>query len=152
MLNIKKHKGIEWQEDWPDSCVFDSEIDVDDHQALLIQYRNRAKATYTLCQFAAYYKREFQFFGTKGELYIDDAEDTITVHDRLKRERTVHEVKRAAGHGGGDDEMLLDFLHCVRTGDSPRSNLESSSVVSELVIAAQQSIEQNKYITMEGSA
>lgn len=151
LINIKKHKGIEWQESWPDHCVFDSEVNVDDHQALLIQYQNRAKVTYTLCQFAAYYRREFQFFGTKGELYFDDENNRIIVHDRLKKEKLVYEIENTVGHGGGDAEMILDFLHCIQTGAQPRSNLESSFTVSELVIAAQQSIEEDKYIVMEGS-
>lgn len=151
LINIKKHKGIEWQENWPDNCVFDSEINVDDHQALLIQYQNQAKVTYTLCQFASFYRREFQFFGTKGELYFDDEYNKIIVNDRLKQEQAVYEVKDTSVHSGGDDEMILDFLDCIRTGNTPRSNLESSFIVSELVIAAQQSIEQNKYIEMGGA-
>lgn len=150
LINVKKNKGIEWQKDWPDDCVFDSEVNVDDHQALLIQYQNRAKVTYTLCQFASFYRREFQFFGTKGELYFDDEHNRIVVTDRLSQSKTIHEVKVLPGHSGGDDEMLKDFLHCIKTGESPRSNLESSYIVSELVIAAQKSIEEDKYMAIGG--
>lgn len=150
LLNVKIHKGIEWAEDWPDKCVFDSEIDVQDHQVLLIQYKNRAKVTYTLCQFAAYYRREFQFFGTEGELYFNDERNEIIVNNRLKQERMVYEVKEIPGHGGGDDEMINQFLHCIFTGEEPRSNLTSSLSVSNLVLAAQEAIDTNKIITLGG--
>ncbi len=150
LLNIKKYKNIEWQKDWPDDCVFDSSVNVDDHQALLILYQNNTKLTYSLCQFSAFYRREFQFFGTKGELYFDDERNEIVINDRLNSEQTMIHVPELAGHGGGDDEMLLDFLKCIESGAKPRSNLGSSASVSRLVIAAEEAIKENKIIRVEG--
>ncbi|WP_223196461.1 Gfo/Idh/MocA family protein [Listeria fleischmannii] len=150
LLNIKKYKNIEWQKNWPDNCVFDSDVDVDDHQALLILYQNNTKLTYSLCQFSAFYRREFQFFGTKGELYFDDERNEIIINDRLKPEKTVIHVAEQAHHGGGDDEMLLDFLTCLKEKKTPLSNLASSAVASRLVLAAEDAISQNKIIEVEG--
>lgn len=149
LYNLKKHKGINWQENWPDSCVFSEKVDVDDHQALLIKYANNATMTYSLCQFAAFYRREYQFFGTKGELYFDDERNEIIVSDRLKNEQMRYQFGEVTGHGGGDDELLLDFIDCVQTGKTPRANLESSIMVSQLAFSADQAILENKFIQIK---
>lgn len=140
--NLAKEKNISWSDNWPDNCVFNSEVDVDDHQTLMIRYANKAKATYQLCQFAAFYKREFHFFGTKGELYFDDVSNTIVVTDRLKAETLTyqnnHEEKQMEP---GDEEQLQDFLDAIHTGKTPVSNLESSILAGKLALAAQRSID-----------
>lgn len=146
LLNVKIHKQKDWQPDWPDNCVFESEIDVQDHQALLINYRNKVKLTYSICQFSAYYRREFQFFGTKGELYFDDERNVIVVDDRLKQEKIEYTIVDNGGHGGGDDEMILEFIRCVKENHQPRSDLASSASVTRLVLAAQEAIDKNEII------
>lgn len=144
--NIKRYKGISWLDDWPDSCVFSNDVNVDDHQALLIKYQNNAIFTYSLCQFSAFYRREFQFFGTKGELYFDDERHEIIVNDRLKSEKFSYKFDNMTGHGGGDEEMIQDFIGCVRTKKEPRSTLENSITVSELVFSAEEAITENRMI------
>ncbi|WP_314064522.1 Gfo/Idh/MocA family oxidoreductase [uncultured Vagococcus sp.] len=149
LLNLKVHKGKEWQVDWPDNCVFESEIDVQDHQALLINYQNKVKLTYSICHFSAYYRREFQFFGTKGELYFDDQRNEIIVDDRLKAEKLTYKIVDSGGHSGGDDEMIQEFIRCMRQGGQPRSDLTSSASVTRLVLAAQESIDRNQIVTIQ---
>jgi Predicted dehydrogenases and related proteins len=141
--NLAKEKNINWSDNWPDSCVFNSEIDVDDHQTVMIRYENGAKATYQLCQFAAYYKREFHFFGTKGELYFDDVTNQIVIHDRLKAETLTYDNQHLEQQmEPGDEEQLADFLAAINTGKSPVSNLTSSVQAGRLALAAQRSIDQ----------
>lgn len=151
LLNIKIHKGKEWQADWPDNCVFESEIDVQDHQALLVNYRNKVKLTYSICQFSAYYRREFQFFGTKGELYFDDERNVIVVDDRLKAEKLTYKIIDNGGHGGGDEEMILEFIRCIKEGLRPRSDITSSASVTRLVLAAQESIDRNQIVAISSA-
>ncbi|MFC6347131.1 Gfo/Idh/MocA family protein [Vagococcus carniphilus] len=149
IININRHKQVNWQDDWPDNCVFDSEIDVQDNQALLVNYQNNVKLTYSICQFSAYYRREFQFFGHKGELYFDDERNQIIVNDRLKREEMVYTVVDNGGHGGGDDEMIQEFLYCVEGEMTPRSDLRSSASVTRLVLSAQEAIDTNQIVKIQ---
>lgn len=140
--NLAKEKNIAWSEHWPDNCVFNSEVDVDDHQTVMIYYANKAKTTYQLCQFAAFYKREFHFFGTKGELYFDDVSNTIVVTDRLKSETLTYQNNhQETNMEPGDEEQLQDFLDAIHTGKTPVSNLESSVLAGKLALAAQRSID-----------
>lgn len=144
LLNLARYKNKNWQEDWPDNCVFDEEVDVQDHQALLIQYKNHAKVTYTICQFSAYYRREFQLFGTKGELYFDDERNRIIINDRLKNEKISYEFTSYQSHSGGDDEMVHEFVQCIAGDKRPRSDIKSSANVTRLVLSAQEAIDKNK--------
>lgn len=144
LLNLKRNRNMSWKEDWPDQCVFDEEIDVQDHQALLILYENRAKVTYTLCQFSSYYRREFQLFGTKGELYFDDERQEIIVTNRQTGDKTVYEFDGSLNHSGGDSEIVSEFIRCVNGQGEVRSGIQSSASVTRLVLAAQESIDGNK--------
>lgn len=108
----------------------------------MIRYENKAKATYQLCQFAAFYKREFHFFGTKGELYFDDVTNKIIVTDRLKAETLTYQNNHEETNmEPGDEEQLLDFIAAIQTDKTPVSNLESSVLASKLALAAQRSID-----------
>ncbi|MBO1304733.1 Gfo/Idh/MocA family oxidoreductase [Enterococcus sp. 669A] len=145
--NILKEKKISWSENWPDSCVFNSEIDVDDHQTVMVQYENGTQLAYQLCLFGAYYKREFHIFGSGGELRFDDVSNEITIYDRLRNETVTYKNDYAEEQmEPGDEEQLQDFILAVQTGKKPISNLESSITAALLAIDAQASIDQKKMI------
>lgn len=149
LLNLKRYKKMEWGKDWPDQCVFDDEINVQDHQALLILYKNRAKVTYNLCQFSAFYRREFQLFGTKGELYFDDESHQIIVSNRQTGKREKYEFGDKLKHSGGDSEIVAEFVRCVEGYGISRSSVKSSASVTKLVLAAQEAIDHNKICFIE---
>lgn len=147
--NMEKTKGIKWSDQWPDSCVFSSEIDVDDNQSLIIQYENNAKLSYTLNQFAAKYKREYNLIGNIGQLRFDDVSNKIVVTSRQNNDMATYEVANSEAHGGGDEGLLKDFLHCCRTGETPLANLKSGAVSALLALGAQKSIDENRIVTIE---
>lgn len=139
---IEQEKGIKWGDNWPDKCVFQSEVDVDDNQSLLIQYGNNRKANYQLCQFAPFYQREFHFFGTEGELYFEDRSNTIRISERKKREeRILPDYHKEREYPSRDTSLLNEFIQSINTQEKPVSNLRSAATVALLAIAAQRSID-----------
>lgn len=145
--NIAKEKKIKWSEDWPDSCVFNSEIDVDDHNSVMVQYRNGVQLSYQLCLFDAFYQREFKIFGSMGHLTFDDASNEIKIYHRLKDEVMIYQNNHEEVQmEPGDEEQLADFISAIRTGKKPISNLESSMLASLSALDAQDSIDQHKMI------
>lgn len=146
--NIAKEKKINWSADWPDQCVFNSEVDVDDHQTVTVEYANGIQLSYQLCLFGAYYQREFHVFGSKGELHFDDVTNEIKIVDRLKNESVAYRNEYVESQmEPGDEEQLADFIAAITTGSRPISNLDSSLMAAKLAIKAQQSIDQKKMIT-----
>ena len=59
-------------------CIRDSN-DVVDHQQVSMAFENGVKATLTMTAFTAGGGRIMRFFGTTGEIVLDEARDTIAV-------------------------------------------------------------------------
>lgn len=145
LLNRKRIKNINWNENWPDYCVFAKEINVDDNQSLLVQYENGAKATYLLSQFSPYYMREFVFIGSKGTLRFDDKSNSIIItYTANNNVETFFVDGSFSSHSGGDTGLLNDFAECVMTGKTPIANYKSSFTATIACIRAQQSIDENR--------
>lgn len=142
IVYLAKEKGLTWGEEWPDSCVFSSEVDVEDHQSIMIRYKNDVKLSYQLCQFSGFYQREFQFYGTMGELHFDDQTNEITIYSRTKQEIVTYKSSYVEKNmEPGDAEQLEDFVQAIQTGTPPLSTLKSGVIAGLTAIAAQKSID-----------
>lgn len=145
--NLKKEKNISWGENWPDSCVFNDEVDVDDHQSVMIEYANGCKVNYQLSQFSPFYKREFQLIGSKGELHFDDVSNTIKIFNRLKPENTTIKIEyQEMSMEPGDEEQLQDFIDSIMFNREPISNLKTGIDAGALALAAQESIDKERLV------
>ena len=146
LINCERVRNIKWRDNWPDSCVYNNEVDVDDNQVIIIKYENDAKASYTLNQFSPSYKREYILYGDKGRLQFDDVSNKAIVTFRNSSNKNIYEVSDLGGHGGGDVGLLEDFLDCCNTGKTPVASLEQSAVTSLVAIAAQKSIDEEQIV------
>jgi predicted dehydrogenase len=149
LYNAKKIRDIDWAEDWPDSCVYDTSIDIDDNNVAIIKYKNNVKASYTLSQFTPEYKREFQFLGDKGKLVVEDGSNTISVAFRNSKDSYTYNVVESGNHGGGDDGLIRDFIDCYYNGKKPVSSFEDGIKVTLLSMAMQESIDKCELIKIE---
>ncbi|MCP0885769.1 Gfo/Idh/MocA family oxidoreductase [Ligilactobacillus sp. WILCCON 0076] len=149
IANLKFEKNICWSDSWPDSCVFNNEIDIDDHQTVGVEYKNGVQLSYQLCLFDAYYKREFTIFGSKGELRFDDSSNEIRIYDRVRRDEFIYKNKHLElKMEAGDEEQLEDFIQSIKSGKQPLSNLTTSTIVAKLALAAQKSIDTHSIIKL----
>ncbi len=100
-------------------CVFHSDNNVVDHQFSLITFDNGLVGTLTMIGFSADGGRQTHVYGTKGEIYLDEQSQTITIRPFNKPKRVVHFTELAtdfSGHGGGDKIMLDEFCQSLATG------------------------------------
>ncbi len=147
LVNRKIVKNINWNDNWPDYCVYAPEIDVDDNQTVMIKYENGAKANYTLCEFAPDYKRQFVFIGTKGKLEFDDKSNVITITYRENNNVDTFNINtNNLVHSGGDIGLLNDFIECCNTGKEPVANIKSSFISYLTCLRAQESIYKNQVV------
>ena len=119
-----------------DGCVFDREIDIEDHASVLYTYRNGVHVSYNLTAFASYEGWRITFEGAAGRLELRSIHDTrwaagnIAVHGLEKvvgqslmfysPERGVQSLplpKAEGGHGGADPQLRHDFFD--RPWDEP---------------------------------
>lgn len=137
------------REQWPDACLYASEIDVQDNQSLIIKYDNGVKANYNLCLFTPEYKREFIFIGDKGKLVADDKSKTITVAFRNTKDVISYEVPNEGVHGGGDERLMEDFINCYYHNKKPIASLKDGAISALLALAAQKAIDQEQIVEVK---
>jgi predicted dehydrogenase len=129
-----------------DKCVFAKEIDIMDNSALLIKYTSGVKVSFTECHFSPDYKREFSFVGDKGRLeildfYSDNGDNTprneIRISKRHDPEVSVRNVRlKTGGHGGGDEEMMDEFIDLIAGKKLKTSSDGAAGLMSAAIAAA----------------
>ncbi len=105
-------------------CMFKCDNTVVDHQSVLISFESGATATHNMISGAARDERLIHIIGTKAELFGCFEDDSITVKtlepatgDGYATESIDTSDSDAIGHGGGDMELVRDFVRFVRTGE-----------------------------------
>ncbi len=96
-------------------CVFRSPNDVVDHQAMSMEYDNGVTVSFSLNGHSLAWERTLNFHGTEGEILTKDFSGRLewrTYHPaRVRRKRIRY---HGIFHGGGDEQLMLDFARAVR--------------------------------------
>lgn len=101
-------------------CVYRSDNDVVDHQALAMRMSGGVTATFQMVAFTEQTHRQTRIFGSHGWLRGDG--ERVTVQDFRTGDTVTHELgtsgsNAADGHGGGDLALVEAFVRAVATGD-----------------------------------
>ena len=116
-------------------CVFHCDNDVVDHQVCTLNFAGGINATFTMTGFSKENHRTIRLFGTEGELYGD----TMDANLHLKRfdsdEELIPIAPTHSGHGGGDEQIMTDFIKALRGQGSLPSTLDAS-IESHLICFA----------------
>jgi len=128
-------------------CVYRCDNDVMDHQSVMLRFANGVSATMNVTAFTRQNTRTIHLMGTHGEIFGDFEAGTISVVDfRIDDTRTsALALPPDAVHGGGDDQLMADFLGRVlerkRRGASPDAltSLEQSLESHDMAFAAERS-------------
>jgi predicted dehydrogenase len=114
-------------------CVYHCDNDVCDHQVTILQFDNGVTATFNLSAFTDRIARTLKIMGEEGEIRASELENTIEVIpfgsnavDR-RRPKRIHPKAPTSGHGGGDSQLMDDFIDLL---SGKRSDTLSSIVQS----------------------
>lgn len=131
-------------------CVYACDNDVVDHQLTQMYFANGVKATLTMTAFTAHCGRRMEFFGTKGQITLDEVRDfiRISVFGEEEIEIKISELlEKDLLHGGGD-KGLIDSLYDMLTGQAlERTTLEDSAESHLIGIAAEKSRKEKGTLT-----
>lgn len=123
-------------------CVFRCDNDVVDHQFTQMTFENGVKASLLMTAYTALGGRRIHFHGTKGELVLDEMENTIRLHKYGQDAEIIPLAnlnEKGYGHGGGD-AGLVNKLYDVMSGNETAATSLEASVESHLMgICAEQS-------------
>lgn len=130
-------------------CVYRCNINIVDHQSVLIHYRDGAIGTFSMNGGASTPRRMVHITGTRGEIYGDFERERFHVRQIAPEapggytERTldISDFQQGDAHGGGDRSIVLDFVALLRgERTSPGCpTLEDSIVGHRMVFLAEKS-------------
>jgi len=97
-------------------CVYRCNNDVCDNQVTLIEYKNGVTVSFNLSAFTDRMGRTIKIMCEHGEIRGDDVRNVIEVSKFTSTQsegysqRVIHPAIVEGGHGGGDTELMEDFI------------------------------------------
>lgn len=126
-------------------CAFYCDNDVVDHQIVEITFENGIKATLTMMAFTKEMGRKMNFYGTLGEIILDEVEGFIQVR-LFGGENITYSIKdlgaeesASYGHGGGDFYIINELYDILSGKDKSSTSLETSIESHLMGICAEES-------------
>ncbi len=124
-------------------CVFACDNDVVDNQTVIMQFENGVTATLKMEAFTKKGGREYRFFGTEGELLVDEVGGFITLKRYFEEEKTwllKDLTNDLAGHGGGDHRLIDKLYEVLAEGNAKvDTGIENSAESHYMALAAEES-------------
>ncbi len=122
-------------------CAFGCKVDMVDHQLVQMTFKNGVKASLKMV-FGAEGGRRITFYGTHGELIMDERDETIVIMPFGKEKEVIEMstiLEGGNGHGGGDAK-LIDALYGMISGEQSQVTGLKNSIECHLMgIAAEES-------------
>lgn len=125
-------------------CAFKCPVDKVDHQLVQMDFENGVKASLKMV-YAASSGRRITFYGTDGEIIMDERADEISVMPFGKEKQSIKLgtlTEDGHNHGGGDSK-IIEMLYDMLTGKTECiTSLEESLECHLMGIAAEESRKQ----------
>ena len=123
-------------------CVYKCDNNVVDHQLTQMTFQNGVKATLAMVAFSRFTGRRIEFFGTNGQITIDDMRGFIRVGIFGKPEYEINIndlLEEGMLHGGGDKGLVYALYDMLLGNASDKTSLEHSAESHLMGIAAEES-------------
>lgn len=123
-------------------CVWRCDNDVVDHQLTQMSFKNGVKATLTMMAFTRFGGRRMEFFGTEGQITLDEYRNFIRVgtFGETEYEIKISDLSHTDLVHGGGDFGLINTLYDMLTGKvSTKTSLTNSAESHLMGIAAEES-------------
>lgn len=120
-------------------CVFECDNNVVDNQFTTIVFKNGVKATLLMTAFTGTIGRIYKFYGTLGEIDIDEENGYIKYKPFGKTYETIEIstlCSAADGHGGGDNGIINNLYNNILGEASLASTSIEESIESHLIAFA----------------
>ncbi len=114
-------------------CVFRSDNNVADYQNVLISFDNGAEACFSMNAFTTSKTRKILISGSHGEITGDFEKDSINVELFSGEHKTYLITHDSSRHGGGDREIIRDFVRYLEGKTRSLSTSFENSLQSHLM-------------------
>lgn len=121
-------------------CVYKCDNDVVDHQLTQMTFNNGVKASLTMMAFTRFCGRRMEFFGTGGQITLDEIRNFIRVgvFGAAEYELKISDLTpKNAIHGGGDYGLVLALYDMLIGNASEKTSLAHSAESHLIGMAAE---------------
>jgi len=141
--SLEAQKAHEWGflVTWTDTCVYDGEADICDHQVLSMEYDDGALLSLAITFGCNLHTRTLRVIGDKGYVSGDTAAKQVTTATlKPETEQTFTIADDGTGHDGGDGEICRSFLQSILDPDYlPSATIEDGFHSAMVAFAAERS-------------
>lgn len=123
-------------------CVFHCDNNVVDHQIVQMDFENGVKANLTMTGFTGNGGRIYKFYGTLGEVDLDEENGVILVKKFGQPTQKIHFSSLCTlegGHGGGDQGLINSLYKVLSSDEQAETSLEASVESHLMGIKAEES-------------
>ena len=119
---------------------FNPDMDVEDMNHMVLEFRTGALAYYGQCHFSPQHRRGGIVVGTEGSIDWSGGRYHIFTERDQAGEPLGHREQTGEGHGGMDEEMLVEFEAFARGRAEPTTSLVSARYAVAAALAATESM------------
>jgi len=114
-------------------CVFRSDNNVADYQNMLVSFENGVEAVFSMNAFTSAKTRKILVSGSHGEITGDFERDSIELRLFSGDHKTYLTTHDGSRHGGGDREIIRDFVRYLEEKTGSLSTTFENSLQSHLM-------------------
>jgi predicted dehydrogenase len=131
-----------------DLCVYNTAKDTTDTTALVAEYDNGMRLSYTMTMVSPQGERRLTFVGTMGEIRCELGSYRIEYWPLPDRPPELIDVPRpgGTGHQHHDLALLAEFLDRIRRGDDPAAGIKDAYMSGAVAFAALESMETGQFV------
>lgn len=129
-------------------CVYGMQTDINDNQSCLLVFSDGTHGVFSSVTMSGVPGRDICLHGTKGVIHgrLEQGELTLVPYDGSSSQ--TYDLDGLNAHGGGDTQVVREFVECVRTQNSPLSSVKDGVAATLLALDCDESAKQQRWVTV----
>lgn len=150
--SLEAQKAHEWGflVTWTDTCLFDGEVEICDHQVVSLEYDDGALLNFTMTFNSDIHTRTTRIIGTNGHVQGDTHCKQISMGSLMPPAKQSYSIADdGTGHDGGDGEICRSFIQSMTDpGYKPSATIEDGFHSAMIAFAADRSRKERRVVEL----
>ena len=138
-----------WRDPHAVATAFTSDKDLMDNQVAIFEYRNRIRVQFQCTMSNAMPTRRMYFSCTEGTIEVELYDHRIRCRRVGENVELSMDFKKIDGHGGGDEVIMKELFHTMKTGDAPKCSGSEGLESAVLALAIDEAARTGRIVDLE---
>lgn len=130
-------------------CVYGHPSDIKDNQSAIIVFSDGTHGVFSSITMSGKPGRDICIHGTQGTIYGNLEEGWLRLVRYDNSEPESYELNALNSHGGGDTQIVKEFIDCADTNKPPFSKVRDGIRATQIALACDRSAEQLCFVEVE---